>query len=88
MDVVPSRSDSYERLMYDAGPPSFLLDLREGYMKEGLRQQLLKQKLEHFIGVIYRPDTECSSHYAEAVLPERAVRRLRLVRPKSSGARF
>jgi erythromycin esterase-like protein len=30
----------------------------------------MKARLERFIGVIYRPQTERWSHYAEAVLPK------------------
>jgi erythromycin esterase-like protein len=35
-----------------------------------LRRRLLKPRLERFIGVIYRPNTELQSHYAEASLPQ------------------
>jgi erythromycin esterase-like protein len=35
-----------------------------------LREALSKPRLERAIGVVYRPDTEYSSHYFEAVLPE------------------
>jgi erythromycin esterase-like protein len=66
--VRPSRSDSYERLCHDAGLPRFLLDLREG-RHEALRRRLLESRLERFIGVIYRPETELASHYADASLP-------------------
>ena len=38
-----------------------------------------KPRLERFIGVIYRPETELPSHYAEAV-PAGAVRCLGMVR--------
>ncbi len=68
MTVRPSRADSYERLLHDAGRPRCLLDLREG-RHEALRQALLEPRLERFIGVIYRPETERWSHYAEAILP-------------------
>jgi len=30
---------------------------------------LLEPRLERFIGVIYRPETELQSHYAQASLP-------------------
>jgi len=65
--VRPSREDSYERVCHDAGMPRFLLDMRRD---EGLRRRLMEQKLERFIGVIYRPETEFMSHYAEASLPQ------------------
>jgi protein-L-isoaspartate(D-aspartate) O-methyltransferase len=66
--VNPSRPDSYERLAHDAGVPRFLLDLREGRHEEA-RRPLLAPRLERFIGVIYRPETERWSHYSEATLP-------------------
>ena len=65
-----SRSDSYERLFHDTGLPSLALDLREGYCPSNLREELMKERLERFIGVIYRPDTERWSHYSEAILPK------------------
>lgn len=67
MAVRPSRSDSYERLCHDTGVPRFLLDLHPDRHLE-LRQQLRVPRLERYIGVIYRPDTERWSHYAESVL--------------------
>ncbi|KAH7701065.1 erythromycin esterase [Aphelenchoides avenae] len=70
MDVLPSLRDSYERIMSVTGVPRFLLDLRENAENEKLRKALMKPKLERFIGVIYRPDTERWSHYSEAVLPK------------------
>jgi len=66
--VRPSRHDSIERLCHDSGVPRFLLDLREGH-HDALRRRLAKPRLERFIGVIYRPDTELQSHYAAVVLP-------------------
>jgi protein-L-isoaspartate(D-aspartate) O-methyltransferase len=65
--VRPSHQDSYERLCHDAQIPRFLLDL---VRDEALRRRLLPTRLERFIGVIYRPDTELMSHYAEASLPK------------------
>ena len=65
--VRPSREDSYERLCHDAGIARFLLDLQAD---EALRRRLLEGRLERFIGVIYRPETELVSHYAQAALPE------------------
>jgi erythromycin esterase-like protein len=69
MKVLPSRSDSYERLCHDAGLPRFLLDLRPGH-HAALRRLLAEPRLERYIGVIYRPDTERWSHYAESSLPQ------------------
>jgi erythromycin esterase-like protein len=34
-----------------------------------IKEALMEPRLERFIGVIYRPDTERWSHYSEAVLP-------------------
>lgn len=65
--VRPSLSDSYERVSHDSGVQAFLLDLRGA--EEGLREMLDEPRLERFIGVIYRPETERWSHYAQAVLP-------------------
>jgi protein-L-isoaspartate(D-aspartate) O-methyltransferase len=67
--VLPSRGDSYERQCHDAGVPRFLLDLAAG-RHDALRRRLLEPRLERFIGVIYRPETERWSHYSTAVLPE------------------
>lgn len=66
--VNPSRPDSYERLAHDSGAGRFLLDLREG-VHAALRERLTEPRLERFIGVIYRPDTERWSHYSTAILP-------------------
>jgi len=66
--VRPSLPGSYERLCHDSGVPRFLLDLREGQNEEAV-EALLEPRLERFIGVIYRPETERWSHYSEAVLP-------------------
>ncbi|HTK34254.1 MAG TPA: protein-L-isoaspartate(D-aspartate) O-methyltransferase [Caulobacteraceae bacterium] len=67
--VNPSRPDSYERLAHDSGVGRFLLDVRDG-VHEDLRRRLLEPRLERFIGVIYRPETERWSHYSECALPE------------------
>lgn len=67
--INPSRPDSYERLAHDSGVARFLLDVRQG-VHEPLRQLLLDPKLERFIGVIYRPETERWSHYSGCSLPQ------------------
>lgn len=67
--VNPSRPDSYERLFHDAGVSPALIDLTPG-RHEPLRRRLAQPRLERFIGVIYRPQTELMSHYSQAVLPE------------------
>jgi protein-L-isoaspartate(D-aspartate) O-methyltransferase len=64
--VRPSMAGSYERICHEAGIERFLLDLR-GATPE-LRAELAEPRLERFIGVIYRPETERWSHYAQASL--------------------
>jgi protein-L-isoaspartate(D-aspartate) O-methyltransferase len=66
--VRPSLAGSYERMSHDSGVERFLLDLRQG-VNERLVEALLEPRLERFIGVIYRPETERWSHYAQAALP-------------------
>ncbi|WP_371747492.1 erythromycin esterase family protein [Caballeronia sp. Sq4a] len=67
MQVRPSREDSYEYQFHAAGVSPCLVDLRAG-ADDALRDALSEARLERFIGVIYRPDTELYSHYAEAEL--------------------
>ena len=67
--VLPGRADSYERQCHDSGVARFLLDLAPG-RHEALRRRLAEPRLERFIGVIYRPETERWSHYSTCVLPE------------------
>jgi erythromycin esterase-like protein len=66
--VLPSLAQSYEFQMHQTGIPRFMLDLRDA--DAGLRQRLETPRLERFIGVIYRPETERQSHYAKASLPQ------------------
>jgi protein-L-isoaspartate(D-aspartate) O-methyltransferase len=67
--VRPSHRESYERLCHDSGVPRFLLDLAKD-RHPALRHRLIEPRLERFIGVIYRPETELMSHYADASLPQ------------------
>jgi erythromycin esterase-like protein len=67
--VRPSLDGSYERMAHDSGIDRFLLDLRPGEAEPRLVDHLLEPRLERFIGVIYRPETERWSHYSEAILP-------------------
>jgi erythromycin esterase-like protein len=67
--VRPSLADSHERMSHEAEIPRFLLDLREGEIGRDLRVAMMEPRLERFIGVIYRPETERWSHYSEAILP-------------------
>jgi erythromycin esterase-like protein len=73
INVIPIRPGlrgSVEELMHSTGEKRFLLNLRKGVCDEKLRQALVEQKLERFIGVIYSPETERQSHYSKVVLPE------------------
>ncbi|PDT16039.1 protein-L-isoaspartate O-methyltransferase [Rhizobium sp. J15] len=58
--VNSSLPQSCERLCHDSGKPRFLLDLNAN---EELHASLVEQRLQRFIGVIYRPETERLSHY-------------------------
>ena len=68
-EVRPSLAESYERLSHESGIDRFLLDLRESEAGRDVREALMEPRLERFIGVIYRPQTERWSHYSEAILP-------------------
>jgi len=67
--VRPSLPDSYERLCHDSGVPRFLLDLSDVPLAGDVQEALEQPRLERFIGVIYRPETERWSHYSQAILP-------------------
>jgi erythromycin esterase-like protein len=64
--VRPALHGSYEALFHDAGVPAFLLDFTPGAAHT---VALEAPRLERAIGVIYRPDTERTSHYFAASLP-------------------
>ncbi|GAB6195468.1 erythromycin esterase family protein [Lysobacter xanthus] len=66
MDVNPSMADSVERQFHDSGVPCGVLHLRDA--ADELRAELLAERLERYIGVVYRPETERWSHYAESSL--------------------
>ena len=66
--VQPSHIDSYERIFHEVSTDNFLLPLRYP-LNEDLRKELLPERLERAIGVIYRPKTERQSHYFYASLP-------------------
>src|SRR3954471_9924791 len=68
--VRPSLDGSYERMSHDSGIERFLLDLRASKAEPRLINELMEPRLERFIGVIYRPETERWSHYSEAILPQ------------------
>lgn len=96
MAVNPSRADSWEYLAHNTGIPSFVLDLRPKEADPVLRSAIAAEtnRLERFIGVIYRPDTERISHYSQAYLHNQfdgyiwfditqAVRPLERIQPKT-----
>jgi protein-L-isoaspartate(D-aspartate) O-methyltransferase len=66
--VVPACEGSYERIFHESGVRAGLLHLREPARRE-VRDELLEQRLERAIGVVYRPKTELQSHYFHASLP-------------------
>ncbi|KAG2418332.1 hypothetical protein HFD88_001433 [Aspergillus terreus] len=70
MNVRPSRADSWERVAHNTGIPRFVLDLRRENVNPQLAKAMTaeKDRLERFIGVIYRPETERLSHYSQADL--------------------
>ncbi len=59
--------DSYEEVFHHVNHKQFLIDLRED--NEAV-DMLMVPRLERAIGVIYRPETERSSHYFRCCLPE------------------
>jgi protein-L-isoaspartate(D-aspartate) O-methyltransferase len=63
--IRESHPRSFEALCHEAGHKRFLLDMAAD---RALSAQLDAPRLERFIGVIYRPETEIASHYAEASL--------------------
>ena len=68
-NVRPGREGSYEWLYHLTGVESFLLPLGSEHSHESIRRQLMEQRLERAIGVIYRPETELQSHYFQAIMP-------------------
>ncbi|MGH7026681.1 erythromycin esterase family protein [Brevundimonas sp.] len=63
--VLPSRRDSWEHIFQQAGLGRSLTDWSAD---PGLAEALAEVRLERAIGVIYRPETERSSHYFDARL--------------------
>jgi erythromycin esterase-like protein len=67
--INPGLGDSWEALSHAARTSRFLLDLRAG-RHEDLRRHLSENRLERFIGVVYRPETERWSHYVDCKLAQ------------------
>ena len=59
--VRPSRPESHEALFHEVGTERFLVDFRAS--SRVLRRTMAEPRLERYIGVVYRPDTERWSHY-------------------------
>ena len=66
--VQPAHIDSYERVCHEVETDCFMLPLTQP-LQEVTRAELLAERLERAIGVIYRPETELQSHYFYASLP-------------------
>jgi erythromycin esterase-like protein len=96
MDVNPSMDESWEMIAHQTGVPSFVVDFRRGGLDRSLRAAMAAEdRVERFIGVIYRPDTERISHYSHAFLHEQldgyiwfdrteAVKPLETIQPKTA----
>ncbi|WP_245910728.1 erythromycin esterase family protein [Pelagimonas varians] len=67
--IRPPRGDSYEAMCRDTGLERFLLDFG-GDRTKNLKGILARQRLQRYIGVIYRPESERSSHYSYASLSD------------------
>ena len=67
--VRPSLEGSCERASHDSRLARFLLDLRPEEVGREIKEALMEPRLQRFIGVIYRPETERWSHYSECILP-------------------
>ncbi|MGJ5620078.1 erythromycin esterase family protein [Sulfitobacter sp. MF3-043] len=68
-DIRPPRPESYEALCHSINVERFLWDFKKEQSPEFL-PLVNQQRLERYIGVIYRPDTERASHYSFATLPK------------------
>lgn len=69
MQVRPARDDSWEGMFRKTGLARSLTDWRGGKSKD-LTEALSHALLERAIGVVYRPQTELTSHYFESVLAD------------------
>jgi erythromycin esterase-like protein/predicted phosphoribosyltransferase/dienelactone hydrolase len=68
-NIRPPRRDSFEALCHAVDQDRFLFDFRNPD-NSAMRHLLAAQRLERYIGVIYRPDTERWSHYSHANLSD------------------
>lgn len=66
--VLPARPGSHEQIFRQTFVERSLTDWRSG--NKELRAVLSQPRLERAIGVVYRPETELTSHYFQAVLAD------------------
>jgi len=69
MELRPARQHSWEEAFRRTGHARSLTDWR-GAKRRGLANILSQTLLERAVGVVYRPQSELSSHYFEAVLAD------------------
>ena len=68
-DIRPPRAESYEALCHSVGSERFLWDFKKEQSPEFM-QLVNQQRLQRYIGVIYRPESERASHYSYANLSD------------------
>lgn len=68
-DIRAPRPDSYEALCHNVSYERFMWDFKKQHAPEFLRL-VNQQRLQRYIGVIYRPETERASHYSYANLSD------------------
>jgi protein-L-isoaspartate(D-aspartate) O-methyltransferase len=66
--IRPSHEASYERIFHDSRVQASMLHLKDP-VRPAVRDELMAERLERAIGVIYRPESELTSHYFQACLP-------------------
>ncbi len=69
MELRPARDDSWEGTFRRTGIARCLFDWRRDRQGE-LAASLSKSSLERAVGVVYRPQTELTSHYFQAALSD------------------
>lgn len=67
-NVRPSHPRSYEHACHSTGTPRVYPALRDAESSP-LRSCLTEPRLQRAIGVIYRPESELTRHYFQAILP-------------------